>query len=369
MNKKYRPYAPEQILLLPPSLQDWLPEGHIAFFINDVVDSLDLSFITQEYERSYKGYPPYNPRMMAKILIYGYVSGVFSSRKIAKELVEDVAFRLLAAQNTPDFRTISEFRRRHLKAFKNLFIQVLQVCDKAGLVKLGHFSLDGTKVKANASKHKAMSYGRMKLTEAELKKEIQELLETAEKVDAREDRKFGAKRGDEIPEELQFRESRLKKIQEAMAALEAEAREQAALAEGQEAIVPEPAPVPEPVLVPDKAQRNFTDPDSKIMLSSDKSFVQAYNAQAVVDSANQIIVATEVSNQAADNPHLPGIVESAIKNLGYRPWELSADAGYFSAGNLAYLQEREIDAYIATASSRWCDTSKSLMAMVGGKST
>jgi len=355
MKKTYRPYAPDQILLLPPSLRDWLPEDHIAYFISDVVDSLDLSAITKEYEKSSKGYPPYNPYMMTKILIYGYANGVFSSRKIARKVVEDVAFRVLAAQNRPDFRTISEFRRRHLKAFKELFLQVLKIAYEAGLVKLGHVSLDGTKVKANASKHKAMSYGRMKTTEAELKKEIQELVERANAIDAREDRKYGSERGDDsLPVELQNRENRLRKIQEAMAAIEAEAEEKNPADAGDRGNPPKDPPPP-----PDRAQRNFTDPDSKIMLSSDKSFIQAYNAQVVVDSANQIIIAAEVTNQAADNPHLPSMIETGIQNLGYLPWEVSADAGYYSEANVAYLKEREIEAYIATGKMKHAEYRRS----------
>ena len=266
MSKTYRQYAPDQILLLPPSLHEWLPKDRMAHFINDVVDSLDISPIMREYERSARGYPPYHPRMMVKILIYGYATGVFSSRKIARKVVEDVAFRMLAAQNTPDFRTINEFRRRHLQAFKELFLQVLQLAHGAGLVKLGHLALDGTKPKASAGKHRATSHGRMQAAQIRLRREIQELVERAAAVDAQEDRQFGSRAGDDsLPEELHPRERRWRKIQEAKAALEAEAREKGA--EGND--VPQDPPPP-----PDNAQRNFTDPDSKIMLSSDKSFIQ-----------------------------------------------------------------------------------------------
>jgi len=261
MSKTYRPYEPKQAFLMPVSLQDWLSEDHLAYFLLDVVDELDLSAIMRRYEGERRGYPPYHPRMMVKVLLYAYCVGVPSSRKIGVRLEEDVAFRVLAANNTPDFRTISDFRKDHLEALAGLFVQVLRLCQRAGLVKLGHVSMDGTKVKANASKHKAMSYGRMKQEEARLEAEVRRLLEEAEAVDDEEDSRYGTdKRGDELPPELARRDSRLRKIREAMAALEAEAEED------------KPA---------DKAQRNFTDPDSRIMPApGGKDFVQAYNAQA-----------------------------------------------------------------------------------------
>ena len=219
MSKTFRPYDPEQAFLMPASLQDWLPKGHLAYFISDVVDHLDLSAIMSRYEEE-KGYPPYHPAMMVKVLLYAYCIGAPSSRKIEKRLEEDIGFRVLSANNTPDFRTISDFRKDHLKALAALFLQVLKLCQKAGLVKLGHVSLDGTKMKANASKHKAMSYQRMKEEEARLEAEVQDLLRKAEAVDEEEDRRYGRnKRGDELPRELAFRESRLKKIRQARAAL------------------------------------------------------------------------------------------------------------------------------------------------------
>jgi len=212
MSKTFRPNEPDQIFLMPASMQDWLPGGHLAYFISDVVDHIDLSVIMERYTGEERGYPPYHPQMMVKVLLYAYCIGVVSSRKIEKRLCEDIAFRVLAANNTPDFRTISDFRKDHLKALAGLFLQVLKLCQKAGLVKLGHVALDGTKVKANASKHKAMSYKRMKEEEARLEIEIKEMLQKAEVVDEEEDQRYGKdRRGDELPKELAFRESRLRR--------------------------------------------------------------------------------------------------------------------------------------------------------------
>ena len=274
MSKTYLPYDPDQQLLLPQALQEWLPEGHLAYFISDVVDQLDLSEITARYEGERRGGPPYHPRMMVKVLLYAYCVGVPSSRRIATRLHEDIAFRVLAANNTPDFRTVSDFRKDHLSALSGLFLQVVLLCQQAGLVKLGHVALDGTKVRANASKHKAMSYKRMKEKEAQLQGEVDELLRRAQEVDEEEDRRYGKdRRGDELPAELAFREGRLERIREAMAALEAEARaagEQAA-EEGKER-----SGVPE-----DKAQRNFTDAESRIMPGpGGRDFLQAYMSRA-----------------------------------------------------------------------------------------
>ena len=260
----------------------------MAYFISDVVDELDMSVIMARYEGEERGGPPYHPRMLVKVLLYGYCIGVASSRRIAQRLHEDIAFRVLAANNTPDFGTISDFRREHLEALSGLFVQVLELCQRAGLVKLGHVALDGTKVKANASKHQAMSYGRMKEKESALTHEVAELLERAQEVDEEEDGRYGRdRRGDELPEELEFQESRLKKIREAKAVLEEEAREAAEQAEAEGRRHPG---VPE-----DKAQRNFTDPESRIMPApGGRDFLQAYNCQAVVDSPHQVIVAARV---------------------------------------------------------------------------
>ena len=291
MSKTYLPYEPEQQLLLPAALQEWLPDDHLAYFISDVVDQLDMSKVTARYERERRGGPPYHPRMMVKVLLYGYCVGVASSRRIAQRLHEDIAFRVLAANTTPDFRTISDFRKDNVDALSGLFVQVLALCQQAGLVKVGHVALDGTKVKANASKHKAMSYQRMKEKAAQLTAEVAELLRQAQAADDEEDRRYGKdKRGDELPEELAFREGRLEKIREAMATLEAEAQAAAEQAEAEGGKHPG---VPD-----DKAQRNFTDTESRIIPApGGKDFLQAYNCQAVVDSAKQVIVAARATNQ------------------------------------------------------------------------
>jgi hypothetical protein len=277
--------------------------------------------------------------MMVKVLLYAYCTGVASSRKIEKRLCEDIAFRVLAANNTPDFRTISDFRKAHLKALAGLFLQVLKLCQKAGLVKLGHVALDGTKIKANASKHKAMSYKRMKEEAARLEAEVAELLKKAESVDEEEDQWYGkGKKGDELPKELAFRESRLKKIQEAKAALEAEAR-----LEGEK----KPDKNDGDGTPPDKAQRNFTDPDSHIMpASGGKHFIQAYNAQAAVDSANQIIVAAEVTNKPTDRGQAEPMMEIVKVNVGQLPCQMSADAGYFSSDAVSNLTALGMDVYM-----------------------
>ena len=346
MSKTYLPYEPDQQLLLPAALQEWLPDDHLAYFISDVVDQLDMSEITARYERERRGGPPYHPRMMVKVLLYGYCVGVASSRRIAQRLHEDIAFRVLAANNTPDFRTISDFRKDNLDALSGLFIQVLALCQQAGLVKLGHVALDGTKVKANASKHKAMSYGRMKEREAQLAAEVTELLERAQAADDEEDRRYGKdKRGDELPEELAFREGRLEKIREAMAALEAEAQaagEQAEAEGGKRPGVPD-----------DKAQRNFTDTESRIIPApGGKDFLQGYNCQAVVDSAHQVIVAARATNQTSDKQQAAAMMEETIDNVGAVPREVSADAGYYSAKAVDELYALGVDPFVAPEQTR-----------------
>ena len=346
MSKTYLPYDPDQQLLLPAALQEWLPDDHLAYFISDVVDQLDLSEITARYEQERRGAPPYHPRMMVKVLLYGYCVGVASSRRIAQRLHEDIAFRVLAANNAPDFRTISDFRKDHLAALTGLFLQVLGFCQRAGLVKLGHVALDGTKVRANASKHKAMSYKRMKEQEAQLASEVAELLRRAQEADEEEDRRYGKdQRGDELPEELAFREGRLEKIREAMAALEAEAQAAAeqAKAEGKE----------HPGEPEDKAQRNFTDAESRIMPApGGRDFQQAYNCQAVVDHARQVIVAARATNQSSDKQQAVGMIEETIDNVGAVPREVSADAGYYSAKAVDGLQELGVDPLIAPDQTR-----------------
>lgn len=341
MGKNYRPYYPDEELLLPPSLRDWLPENHLAYFVSDVVDNLDLSAMDAVYGDEKRGQPPYDPLMMTKVLVYAYCVGVFSSRKIERRLVEGIAFRVLAADNQPNFRTISDFRKIHLKTLAGLFEQVLQIALQAGAMKVGRVALDGTKVKANASKHKAMSYDRMREKEKQLKAEVKQLLEQAEAADAEEDARHGKDRtGDELPAELERRETRLKKIKEAKRALQERARQQAA-ADGSDAKKPQ-----------DKDQYNFTDPESRIMKGAD-GFVQAYNAQAAVEPDWQLIVGQTVTPATNDRQQLLPMVEVIEQQSGQRPEEVLADSGYCSEKNLQALEsaenpEQRIEGYIAT---------------------
>jgi len=355
MVKRFKVYEADQMFVLPPSLREWLPEEHLAYFVSDVVDQLDLSEMVGDYKRDdARGQPAYHPAMMTKLLLYGYCVGVPSSRKMEKKTYEDVAFRVLAAGHHPDHDTIAAFRKRHLKVLGELFVEVLELCREAGLVKLGHVALDGTKIKANASKHKAMSYGRMCEKEKELEREVEELLRKAEGVDEEEDRRYGrGKRGDELPEELRFRKSRLKKIREAKEALEREARERAE-AQGKPEASTKPLRMkcgPKPKGPPDvpkpTEQRNFTDPESRIMKdTTTQGFVQGYNAQVAVDAQSQVIVAAEVTVQPNDKNQAEPMVEQIEKNLGQKPKELSADSGYYSESNVRLLQEKAIDVFI-----------------------
>ena len=363
MKKTYRPYEPRQSLMFPPSPLDWLPEGHLARFMLDVVEQLDLSKIFAYYEREQRGFPPHHPKMMTGLLLYAYCVGVPSSRKIEKRCHEDVAFRVIAGNTQPDHSCISEFRRIHLPALAAIFGQVLQLCEKAGLVKLGHVALDGTKLKANASKHKAMSYEFMKKKQAELQTRVEELLRAAEQADQDEDARYGkSQRGDELPAELQRAESRQRRIRDLMAALEDEAKEQrvAAEAEAAKAKSDDDDPPPGPTALPshripttedgtptDKAQRNFTDGDSRIMKTGD-GFIQGYNCQAAVDEEHQIVVAEAVTNQPPDVEHFVPMLEAVVANCGRPPEEMSADTGYFSEANVIRSLERGVDPHIAT---------------------
>jgi transposase len=370
MGKSFLADDVNQSLLFPPSLHDWLPEGHLARFLVDVVSALDLDAIYASYEAGDgRGQSAYAPAMMVRVLLYGYATGVYSSRKLEAKTYEDVAFRYLSADAHPDHDTLAEFRKRHLEALAGLFTQALLLCEKAGLVKLGHVAIDGSKIKANASKHKAMSYARMGETEQRLKQEIEALLQQAEDVDAAEDAQYGkGKRGDELPEELARRESRLKKIAQAKAELEQEAREKAererADAEaklaarrdeeertgkkkrGREPMVPDP----EKALPEAKAQRNFTDADSRIMPdgANKGSFLQGYNAQAAVDATAQVIVAAEVTQETTDNRQLLPMLGQVKENLGRKPEAASADAGYWSEANATDESVAGIDLHIAT---------------------
>jgi transposase len=337
MAKTYRPYVPEQDLLLPPSLRDWLPENHLAFFVSDLVDQLDLSPITAVYEDEERGYPPYHPVMLTKVLVYAYCVGVFSSRKIQRRLVEDVAFRVLAAGNEPDFRTIADFRKTHLATLKGFFEQVLRLARELGAPRVGRVALDGSKIKANASKHKAMSYDRMREKQKQLREEVSELLAQAEAADAADDAEYGTdRRGDELPAELQRRESRLKRIREAKRALEARAKEEAT-ANGEPAESAKPDP---------KAQYNFTDPESRIMKGPD-GFVQAYNVQVAVDEL-QLIVGQAVTQETNDKKQLMPMITAIEQQSGDSPAQLLADAGYCSDENLTALADTTIDAHIST---------------------
>ena len=360
MSKTFRPYAPRQAFLLPPSPLEWLPEGHLALFILDVVQQLDLSAIYAHYERELRGYPPHDPQMMVALLLYGYCVGVPSSRKIERKTHEDVAFRVIAGGGHPDHSRISDFRRVHLEALAGLFVEILRLCQKAGLVKLGSVALDGTKLKANASKHKAMSYERMKKDEQRLRERVSELLAKAEQVDEEEDAVYGKGRsGDELPEDLRHAKDRRERIRQLMKELEEETKRQQ---EEEKAAKDKDEPPPPPTgdslpshTIPTtadgeptpKAQRNFTDPESRIMKSGD-GYVQAYNCQAMVDAAHQIIVAEAVTNQPPDVEHLVAMIARTVENCGKKPAKLVADAGYFSEANVCETMKWGIDPYIAT---------------------
>ena len=362
MSKHFRPWKIDQAQLLPASVQDFVPVDHLSRFIVALVrESLDLSAITASYA-SALGQPPFDPGMMTALLLNGYASGIYSSRRIARACIERADFMMIVAGDPPDFRTISDFRKRHLSALAQLFVQVLKLAEKAGLVRLGHVALDGTKIKANASKHKAMSYGRMQQRDAELQAEVDRWLAAAEAADAEEDKLHGAKRGDELPKWVTDKQKRIEKIREAKAALEAEAQ---AAAEEERRIEAEkqaerdaegrkktgkktepPSDDPDP-----KAQRNFTDPESRIMKTKD-GYIQGYNAQAAVDGTAQIIVAHGLIQTTSDHGQVVPLVDGIETNLGRKPDQVSADTGYLSEANLEALGRRGIDGYIATGRAK-----------------
>jgi transposase len=360
MAHDFLPYDLDQTQLLPPNPRDWLPEGHLALFLADAIATLDLRPILQTYRRG-RGPRGYHPRMLLGVLLYGYCIGVFSSRRLAARCETDIAFRVLSGGQLPDFRTLSDFRLRHLATMEALFLEVLRLCREAGLLSVGHLSLDGSKYQANASKHKAMSYGRIQETEPRLKEEVAELLRRAEAADTAEDAAYGPdRRGDELPAELQRRESRLKKIAEAKARLEERAQQRArerAAAQGageEESHAAEARAVPGP-----KEQSNFTDPDSRIMKTK-SGWMQGYNAQVVVTEADGVIVAQEVTSHSVDSPRLEPMLDQTETNLAAvgvpqaERWSgrFSADAGYCSEANLAALDARDLDAYVATGRER-----------------
>lgn len=346
MSTRYRPYAPDQPHLLPSAPQDWMPPDHLAYLVRDVVRTLDLAAIHRWYFKDPRGAPPFDPVMMVSLLLYAWCSDIYSSRKIARLCIGDLGGRFLAAGEQPDFRTISTFCLQHGEALADLFVQSVHLCQAAGMVSLGHVAVDGTKLAANASKRKAMSYGRMVRAESELRAQIAEIERRSREEDAREDSLFGKDNdGFDLPKELKFRETRLARILEAKAQLEAQAR-QAAEAKAKEREAKRPnkddgkprrgrKPKDPATVVPkETAQRGFTDPDSRIMKSGTGEWVQGYNAQAAVDCDHQVIVACDLTNMAADAPHLQPLMEQVAENTGAMPAEESADAGYFSAANI-----------------------------------
>jgi transposase len=361
-SRTFRPYDPAQQFLLPPSIDDWLPKDHAARFVSEAVDELlDLGPIYRAYQVA-DGAPPYDPKMMLKLLLWGYSSGVTSSREIERRCVTDVAFRFLSANCAPDYRSVARFRRRHLGALDEIFVQVLALCAGAGLVKLGRVALDGTKLHASASSHKAMSYDRLGPKIEQLEAEVKDLLAEAERVDEAEDAAFGEdRRGDEIPAELARREARLAKMRAAKEAIEAEAKEKAAAraaekarksgadeaevarkaAEAAEAATPEP-----------RAQRSFTDPEARMMKTTG-GFNYAYNAQAVVDEEAQVILSADVTQAANDVEQLFDMLDQTEDNLSAagiddRPEVAVADAGYCSEENLEKAEDHDVDVLIAT---------------------
>ena len=362
MTKSFRAWRVDEVWLLPPSVQEFVPEGHPAHLVRDLVaEELDLSIILAAYTEP-RGHPPYDPAMMVALLLYGYSRGVYSSRRIARACEERLDFQAVTALNRPDFRTISEFRRRHLAALAELFVQVLALCRRAGLVGLGHVALDGTKLRANASKHKAMSYARMGPAEAELAAEVEGWLAQAEGADAAEDATLGAdRRGDEMPAWMRDKQRRLQRIRAAKAELEAEAR-------AAEAARPDPGtkadgsprqrrgrkPKHPPGVPKLSAQRNFTDQESRIMKGRD-GFVQAYNAQAAVDAKAQVILAHRLTNNASDQDALLPLLDAAAANAKGKPAEVSADSGFCSEANLADLAGRGIRGYVATGRAKHPD--------------
>jgi transposase len=364
MGKTFRPYDLSQLLLLPADMRQWLRPDHLALYVSDLVEQLDLSAILKAYEEG-RGQPPYHPQMMVKLLIYGYCVGKMSSRKLEAATYDDVAFRVLSANQQPDHASIAEFRKRHLAALAQLFVQVLQLCERAGLVKLGHVAIDGSKIKANASKYRSLTYAGMKEVEQKLVAEVTQLLAEAERIDAAEDELYGKdKRGDELPEELRDRESRLRRLRELKADLEREAREaaeqQAAVAKqkneahlrkakargrkpGRLAKVPDP----EQALPQPKARRNFTDVESRMVKDhATNTFVQGYNAQLGVDAAAQIIVAATVVQASNDQQQLVPVLKVLAQNLGRLPARVSADAGYFSTAAVTHESLQTVDVYV-----------------------
>lgn len=349
MSKTYREWNPEQGLMFPPTPMDWVEEHELVPFIRSLVlEDLDLSEILKQYQEE-RGYPPFHPAMMTALLLYSYCSGIYSSRRIAKACQQRVDFLALTGMQRPDYRTVNLFRQRHLKALGGLFGQVLQLCEKAGLVKLGHVALDGTKIRANASKQKSMSYATMKKAEDRLKAEIERWFAEAERIDQEEDELYGKdKMGDELPEWVANKQERLKRIRQAKAALEAEAKAAATRDPDPNKTGHKAKPTGKPA---ERQQRNLTDSESRLMKAGD-TFIQAYNGQAAVDSYRQIIVAQTVNNNGSDMQQMIPLLKQIRNHLGRQAKEVSADSGYCSALNLKALKKRHIRGYIATALHR-----------------
>jgi transposase/IS5 family transposase len=359
MSTSYIPYQPDQQYLLPCTLQEWLPQGHLAYFISDTVDSLNLSAFHARYAGGGSRNQPFHPAMMVKVLIYGYATGVFSSRKIARKLHEDVAFRVLGADNFPAHRTIRDFRALHLKEFTDLFVQVVRLAREMGLVKLGTIAVDGTKIKANASRHKAMSYGRMQTTEAELKVQIAALLKRASSTDEAEKNEPDL----DIPAEIERRQARLAAIAAAKARLEERQR----LSDAQRGRTPDDDRKPKDkdgkpkggkpyqrdfgVPAP-KAQDSFTDPESRIMKRAGGGFDYSYNAQTAVDETAHIIVAAEVVNTSSDVQQLPMVLKAVKEHTGSSAKQVLADAGYRSETVMAELAISQPDTELVIALGR-----------------
>ena len=361
----FRDYSPDQLMLFPTDLKQWLPEDDLVYFLIDIVAQMDLQPIYRQYHYRKGGQPPYHPKMMVSLLLYAYCVGMPSSRKIEQATYHQIPFRVLTANQHPDHDTIANFRKRHLQALANLFVNVLRLCQRAGLVKFGHVSLDGTKVRANASRHKAMSYGRMDAKISELEKQVQQMLAKADACDQKEDALYGKNnRGNRLPKELQSRESRLKRIREAKKVIEHEAaanfkaqqkeykkklkaRKQRTDRRGR----PPKAPCAD---ADPKRQYNFTDPDSRVMVDgATKSFQQSYNCQAAVDEKQQIIIASGVTQDTNDKLQLKPLVKTIKTNLTNKvPKKISADAGYFSEDNCKFLASQKIQAYIATEKTK-----------------
>jgi transposase len=358
MGKTFRAYDMNQQLLLPPDLRQWLRDDHLALYVSDVVESLDLRGITKVYdEGDLRGRPPYHPALMVKLLIYGYCIGKMSSRKLEQATYDDVAFRVLSCNQQPDHDSIAGFRKRHLQELGRLFVQVLQLCERAGLVKLGHVAIDGTKIKANASKYQSLSYARMQEAEQELAAEVARLLGEAQRIDEEEDELYGkGKRGDELPAELRERATRLVKIR----ALKAELEEEAKVAAEQERVEKEKAAGAKryrrpkwevsdegEILPLPKSKRNLTDPDSRMMKDLvTQSFQQGYNAQIGVDAQAQIIVAAKVVQAGNDQQQLVPVLQEAAQNLGRMPEVVSADGGYFSTAALTHEAVRGVNLHV-----------------------